>query len=66
MNWISVKDKLPEDHTYSEALLIYDYEDDYVYIGDYTKEWGFGDFENSGIKYDNITHWMYLKDIPKP
>jgi len=66
MKWISVKDKLPEEHTYSEALLIYDSEDDCIYIGNYIEGYGFGDFDNSGIKYTHVTHWIYLKDIFKP
>lgn len=63
IEWISVKDRMPE---HIGVLLIYSFEDDLVYIGMYEKDEGFSDWENSGITYDNITHWMYLQDIPKP
>lgn len=66
MNWISVKDKLPEDYsgvlTFSvggpipEAATYYDHKFYYFTCC----------IDNISCEIKDVTHWIYLKDIPKP
>lgn len=60
MEWISVKDKLPEDDEY---VLVYHSWDDYITSGY---------FDDHGWETDipwapegKVTHWMYLPKAPK-
>ena len=64
MNWISIKDKLPDN---GEDLIALDTNNCINYANFwYTK---FEDPVNSSCicsEIKNVTHWIYLKDIPKP
>jgi len=57
MEWISVKDRLPED---GEDVLFYY---DYISIGWYEDEW-FYDSEDKFSAELDITHWMPLPESP--
>lgn len=70
MNWISVKDRLPELNTdcliylsratvYIQMVKFEDYHKD-LGIGWYSEEYGFWKFD-----YPSITHWMPLPERPK-
>lgn len=64
MNWISVKDKLPEN---GEDLIVFDSNK----CTHFSNFWHnkFEDLGNSiciSFEIEDVTHWIYLKDIPKP
>jgi hypothetical protein len=61
--WISVKDRLPND---CETVLVYTVED-YIFMFYYcgNNEW-IGDYgEVTTTEYEDITHWMPLPKTPK-
>jgi hypothetical protein len=51
MNWINVKDQLPQQ---DEWVLIYNYYNDSIRTANFDLD-----------DYDGITHWMPLPDKPK-
>jgi len=68
MNWISVKDRLPEDEKgciYSKGVLAVDIEDGIIFFATYVKKFNsWHDYHEAPKgKIDPITHWMPL---PKP
>jgi len=61
MDWISVKDRLPEVH---KTYLVYVPETQQFFIGYYTDIKGF----NTGfgaVEKEDISHWMPLPSPPK-
>jgi len=70
MKWISVKDRMPEIH---EDCIIWIIEDNCAYFANRDRdEWAEGKpywcapEHPKGWEDDEISHWMYLDDIPKP
>jgi hypothetical protein len=59
MNWISVKDRLPDDYS---DVLVYDYDGMQYDIGWYDFE-GYKGWVNTNME-DSITHWMPLPEPP--
>lgn len=64
MDWISVKDSLPEtpangSSSYSNDVLVTDCE--HIWIDNYNKA-GFWWDEGENV---NVTHWMTLHEMPK-
>jgi hypothetical protein len=62
MKWISVKDRLP-----SPGKGIVFFQKPYpngIAVGSYSLEFEFE--HETGLSADEVTHWMYEKDIPKP
>ncbi len=61
--WISVKDRLPED---SREVLIYDKRSGDVLYAWYSMEtWNENDFCYEGDDLDDISHWMPLPEPPE-
>jgi len=63
MEWISVKDKLPEE---GENVLIY--EEAYSEVGYlFRGKWRSMETDFCGEPYEleDVTHWMYLPEPPK-
>lgn len=64
MEWISVKDRLPEDR---KTVLYYSVLGAW-FLGHYksdTKEWYDLSIQKPIDKHFNITHWMFLPNPPK-
>ena len=68
MEWISVKDRLP-DHGQQVIGFI---PDEFIFTCDYDQELGFCDYwdiETENMYYrpfnDHVTHWMPLPEAPK-
>ncbi len=64
MNWISVKERLPED---GELVLVYNARDDFLAVlehdsSEYESPWHGGDY---WLDEDDVTHWMPLPELPK-
>lgn len=70
MNWISVKDKLPEDdvdndfNDCSDIILVYPKMSVCRFTSGKFFEWLNWDYAK--LELTNVTHWIYLEDIPKP
>lgn len=59
--WISVKDRLPEE---GECVIVYDTREDYIGMWEFSGvAWYNDDYNPLGI--DEVTHWMPLPDAPK-
>ena len=68
MEWISVKDRLP-DNADSVIACMKDNKTGDVYVGEayysiYSKEWMLGDIQASFYNY-TITHWMPMPKLPE-
>lgn len=61
--WISVKDRLPEEDGYYLCCIKSSLFPDRVYID--ILECDKGSFEEGHIYTDTVTHWMLLPDLPK-
>jgi hypothetical protein len=74
--WISVEDRLPEEHTnlmgsgFSDNVIVID-ASGYMTVCNYMYPWrnmsllGFRPPKGSNIKPEEITHWMPLPEPPK-
>lgn len=77
MEWVSVKDKLPEN---DEDVLVYHLEDDHITVGYFESENVSYYIQSDGSKFytysgweteipwaqkGEVTHWMPLPDKPK-
>ena len=64
--WISVKERMPKDgqeviaFTKDEIIGFMDYRGE----SSATDEWWTDDFGNA-LRYDDVTHWMPLPELPK-
>ena len=61
--WISVKDRLPEEDGYYLCCIKSSLFPDRVYID--ILECDKGSFEEGHIYTDTVTHWMSLPELPK-
>ena len=67
MNWISVKDRLPDSYGDSSSKPVLATDNKCVYIGYYNfhhNSWRYYDDFNSEV-FENVTHWMPLPKLPK-
>lgn len=76
MEWISVKDKIPEEARnmggtgFSNEVLVVDKEGD-MYLTSYVYPWrnieltGFNESGQHGLIKEDVTHWMPLPEKPK-
>ncbi len=58
MEWISVKDRLPEDN---RRVLVYSPEMKNADIGSIAIQWGW----TCSRKHKDVSHWMPLPELPK-
>ena len=59
---ISVNDRLPEENI---AVLAYDYEYNFYFIGEYCKENDFDYWKDEEYILRKVSYWMPLPEVPK-
>jgi len=65
MKWISVKDKLPEKLDMHKDMLTWSKKHG-LEMGQYCRKFSGNNFYYHMELHDEVTHWIYLDDVPKP